>query len=409
MRRLFLNTKNLLTLVLLLSVVFTFNIEVNAQQSSDTLKLIYPIPQDDGNPLNQNNTSGFYLKEPDNITREIVYDPITGQYTFYSKIGDFMYREPHTMSQDVYAKYQSNKSISEYWKERRESAATGADKGNQLIPTIYVGGKVFDKIFGSNTIDIKLQGSADVTFGIKHQRRNDPSKPISKQRTTNFDFDPAMQLSAAAKIGDKIEFKLNYNTESQFSFDQKFTLKYEGDEDDIIQLIEAGNVSMPLSSSLITGTQSLFGIKTKLQFGKTTVTSVISYQESETQNISVSGGALTNEFEIECLDYEENRHFFLSQYFRDNYERALQDLPLVTSDININKIEVWVTNTTSNYENSRNIVAFTDLGEGKEEWIYNDNKVYPTSNIGAQYPDNYSNTKHNDMDYNYLRSKNTVT
>ena len=85
--------------------VFACNINADAQQSGDTLQLIYPIPQDDGNPLNyNNNSSGLYLSDPDNITREVVYDPVTGQYTFYSKIGDFMYREPHTMSRDVYAK-----------------------------------------------------------------------------------------------------------------------------------------------------------------------------------------------------------------------------------------------------------------------------------------------------------------
>ena len=410
MRRLsFKNTGNILTLILLLGVIMPYNVKAQ-NQNVDTLQLIYPIPQDDGNPLNQeNNNSGLYLKEPDNITREVVYDPITGKYTFYSKIGDFMYRDPQSMSQDLYTKYQSNKSINDYWKERRESVSTGADKGNQLIPTIYVGGRAFDKIFGSNTIDIKLQGSADVTFGIKNQRREDPAMTLAQQRTTNFDFDESIQISATAKIGDKIEFKLSYNTESQFTFDNKFTLKYEGDEDDIIQLIEAGNVSMPLSSSLITGTQSLFGIKTKLKFGKTTVTSVVSYQESETQNITVSGGALTNEFEIECLDYEENRHFFLSQYFRDNYERALQNLPLVTSDININKIEVWVTNTTSNYENCRNIVAFTDIAEGKEEWIYNDAKIQPSGHIGAQYPDNGINTLLYNIDTTSVRSLNTVT
>lgn len=402
------NIKYLFALLLIVGAT-TLSFDSKAQ-SSDTLQLRYPIPQDDGDPFNHDkNKSGLYFQEPDNITREIVYDPVTGQYTFYSKIGDFMYRDPQSMSQDLYIKYQNDKSINEYWKERRESVSTGAEKGNQLIPTIYVGGKAFDKIFGSNTIDIKLQGSADVTFGIKSQRRQDPSKTIAQQRTTNFDFDESIQLSASAKIGEKIEFKLNYNTETQFTFDNKLTLKYEGDEDDIIQLIEAGNVSMPLRSSLITGTQSLFGIKTKLQFGKTTITSVISYQESETQNISVSGGALTNEYEIECLDYEENRHFFLSQYFRDNYERALANLPLVTSDININKIEVWVTNTTSNYENSRNIVAFTDLGEGKEEWIYNDSKVQPAGFIGAQYPDDTVNSLLYNMDYNSIRSLNNVT
>lgn len=410
-----LNIKNLYTLLILLSVMM-IGVDVKAEvlpkdaflpQDPDTTNLIYPIPHDDGNPFNQDK-SGLYLNDPENVTREIVYDPVTGQYVFYSKIGDFMYRDPYTLTQEQYIKFQNNKAINDYWKERRESVTSASSTGNQLIPTIYVGGKVFDKIFGSNTIDIKLQGSADVTFGIKNQRRNDPALTISQQRTTNFDFDERIQLSASAKIGEKIEFKLNYNTETQFTFDNKFTLKYEGDEDDIIQLIEAGNVSMPLRSSLITGTQSLFGIKTKLQFGKTSVTSVVSYQESETQNISVSGGSLTNEYEIECLDYEENRHFFLSQYFRENYERALADLPLVTSDININKIEVWVTNTTSNYENCRNIVAFTDLGEGKEEWIYNHN-VHSANIIGAQYPDDTVNTLLYNMDYNSLRSLNNVT
>ena len=401
------NIKHIFTLLLLLSVIVPLSLKA---QTNDSIQLIYPIPQDDGNPTNfENNKSGLFFQEPDNITREIIYDPTTGKYTFYSKIGDFMYKDPYSMDQKQYVEYHSKKSEKAYWKERRESLSGTTGNGNQLIPTIYVGGKAFDKIFGSNTIDIKLQGSADVTLGLKHQRRNDPSLTISQQRTTNFDFDESIQLSAAAKIGEKIEFKLNYNTETQFTFDNKFTLKYEGDEDDIIQLIEAGNVSMPLQSSLITGTQSLFGIKTKLQFGKTSVTSVISYQESETQNISVSGGALTNEYEIECIDYEENRHFFLSQYFRENYERALENLPLVTSDININKIEVWVTNTTSRYENSRNIVAFTDLGEGKEEWIYNDEMVRPSGMIGTQYPDDTVNNLLNNMDYNSLRSLNSVT
>lgn len=400
--------KHIFALLLLVSVIMPLSY-TNAQ-TNDSLQLIYPIPHDDGNPMNHDNyKSGLFFDDPDNVTKEIIYDPTTGKYTFYSRIGDFMYKDPYSMDQKQYLDYYSQKSIKDYWKERREAVSAGSGNGSQLIPTIYVGGKAFDKIFGSNTIDIKLQGSADVTFGIKHQRRNDPSLTIHQQRTTNFDFDESIQLSAAAKIGEKIEFKLNYNTETQFSFDNKFTLKYEGDEDDIIQLIEAGNVSMPLRSSLITGTQSLFGIKTELQFGKTSITSVISYQESETQNISVSGGALTNEYEIECLDYEENRHFFLSQYFRENYERALENLPLVTSDININKIEVWVTNTTSNYENSRNIVAFTDLGEGKEEWIYNDEKVRSAGIIGTQYPDDTVNSLLYDMDYNSIRSLNSVT
>ena len=364
--------------------------------------------QSGDDPFGQGEQTGIQLKDPENITRTIEYDPVTGQYVFVSKIGDFTYRDPYTMTQQQYSDFVQKQAIKDYWKDRRESSM-GNSNGNSLIPPIYVGGKVFDKIFGSNTIDIKLQGSADVTFGVKYQRRHDPSLTVAQQKTTNFDFNENIQLSASAKIGEKIQFKMSYNTKTQFSFENKFTLKYEGDEDDILQLIEAGNVSMPLQSTLITGTQSLFGFKTKLKFGKTTVTAIASYQESETQNIAVSGGALTQEFELEAIDYEENRHFFLSQYFREHYESALATLPTVTSDINITKIEVWVTNTNSNYENCRNIVAFTDLGEGKEEWIYNTNKVHPNFYYGDAYPNNTANTLVQSMDTTQIRNLNTVT
>lgn len=360
------------------------------------------------NTPNQGEETGIILKEPSNVTRTIQYDPITGQYVFVSKIGDFTYSDPVYMTQQQYSDYVKNKAVKDYWKDRRESAIGNSD-GNALIPPIYVGGKVFDRIFGSNTIDIKLQGSADVTFGIKYQRRRDPSLTVAQQKVTNFDFNENIQLSASAKIGERITFKMSYSTKTQFSFENKFSLKYEGGEDDILQLLEAGNVSMPLQSTLITGTQSLFGIKTKLKFGKTTVTAIASYQESETQNIAVNGGSLTQDFEIECLDYEENKHFFLSQYFRDHYEDALATLPTVTSDINITKIEVWVTNTNSNYENCRNIVAFTDLGEGKDEWIYNHNKVSPTSYLTGEFPSNYANNLMTNMDTTQIRNINTVT
>ena len=369
---------------------------------------VMALAQDYNDPYGQGNTTGITLHDPDNITRTIEYDPLTGQYVFVSKIGDFTYRDPVYMTAEQYSDFVTKQSINNYWKDRRESSM-GNSNGNSLIPPIFIGGKVFEKIFGSNTIDIKLQGSADVTFGVKYQRRRDPSLTIAQQRTTNFDFNENIQISASAKIGERIQFKMSYNTRTQFSFENKLTLKYEGDEDDILQLLEAGNVSMPLQSTLITGTQSLFGFKTKLKFGKTTVTAIASYQESETQNIAVRGGALTQEFELEAIDYEENRHFFLSQYFRDHYEEALASLPTVTSSINITKIEVWVTNTNSNYENCRNIVAFTDLGEGKDDWIYNHDKVHPSYISTKYYPDNTSNDLLTNIDTTQIRDLNTVT
>ena len=373
----------------------------------DTTKLIYPIPVPTGNPmLDLNNQSPFYLNDPDNFQTEIIYDPLTGQYTFKRRIGQFYYDTPTTLTQSEYLDYQNRRGIQQYWKERRSQNSRATTNGSSIIPPMFIGGKAFETIFGSNTIDIRPQGSVDLTFGFKHSFRDDPSLTARRKRHNDFVFEQDIQLNVMAKIGDKINFNINKNTKATFNYQDKLALKYQGKEDEIIQLLEAGNVSFPLNSTLITGTQQLFGLKSRLKFGNTTISSIVSYQESESQNITVQGGAQTNEFELSCLDYEENRHFFLSQYFRDQYEAALSTLPTVTSSVNITKIEVWITNTNTSTQNTRNILALNDLGEGKDNWIYNP-QISPTNS--QVYPRNAANNLLTRMDTTQIRSISTVT
>ncbi len=373
----------------------------------DTTKVIYPIPVSTGNPFDDlNNQSPLYLRDPDNFETEIIYDPVTGQYTFKRRIGQFYYDTPSTLTQSEYFEYQNRKGIQEYWKERRSQNARSTTNGSSIIPPMFIGGKAFETIFGSNTIDIRPQGSVDLTFGFKHSFRDDKSMTERRKRHNEFVFDQDIQLNVMAKIGDKINFNINKNTKATFNYQDKLDLKYQGKEDEIIQLLEAGNVSFPLNSTLITGTQQLFGIKSKLKFGNTTISSIVSYQESESQNITVQGGAQANEFSLSCLDYEENRHFFLSQYFRDQYEAALATLPTVTSSINITKIEVWITNTNTSTQNTRNILALNDLGEGANAWIYSD-EVSPTNS--KVFPRNAANNLLTRMDTTQIRGISTVT
>ena len=374
----------------------------------DSNKVIYPIPVNSGNPIEDlQNHSPLYLNDPSNFNTEIIYDPLTRQYTFKRRIGDFYYDIPTTLTESEYLEYQNRKGIQEYWKERRNQNARSSTDGNSIIPPMFIGGKGFETIFGSNTVEIRPQGSVDLTFGLKHTYRDDPSRSELWKRHTDFVMDMDIQLNVIAKIGDKINFNINKNTKATFNYQDKLDLKYQGKEDEIIQLLEAGNVSFPLNSTLITGTQQLFGVKTKLKFGKTTVSGIVSYQESESQNITVQGGAQTNEFNMSCLDYEENRHFFLSQFFRDQYEAAMSTLPTVTSSINITKIEVWVTNTNTTTQNTRNILALTDLSEGKRSWIYNP-EITPTSD-GKLNPRNAANDLLTRMDTMQIRNISNVT
>ena len=352
-------------------------------------------------------SSPLFLKNPSNIKTNVEYDPVTRQYYYTYKVGNETYRIPTTYSFNEYQEQDMQSILQDYWKGRSEAAGINNSKG--VIPQIHIPGKFFETIFGNNTVDIRPQGTAQISFGIVSNRRDDPMLTTRQRRQTNFDFDEKIQMNVIAKIGDKIEFKINYNTQATFDFENKLKLKYEGKEDEIIQLIEGGDVNMPLNTTLIKGTESLFGIKAKLRFGRLTITALYSQQKSETKSITVQGNAQTTKFRLRADEYEDNRHFFLAQYFRDNYTNALKSLPIINSSVNILKIEIWVTNVGAAVTENRNIVAFQDLGEFDP---YNQNQFH--GNPGHEKPTNLSNNLFarlmpNAADSAKVRNVNTVS
>lgn len=365
--------------------------------------LKFNFPDYSGSPTQTNHP--LFLNKPSNVSQEVEYDPITNTYIIKNNIGSIRYRDPMTMTFEEYYQYELDQSLRNYWKERSDANDGGARKSG--IPQLVIPGDAFETIFGSNVIDIRPQGSAELIFGVKANRRDDPALDVKQRSYANFDFDMKIQMNVMAKVGDKINFGVNYNTEAMFEFDNKMKLAYEGKEDEIIQLIEAGDVTLPLNGTLITGSQALFGIKTKLKFGNATITSIFSQQKSESQTISVSGGAQTNDFFIKADQYEENRHFFLSQYFYDNFNKSMSKLPVISSPVNINKIEVWVTTIGAATQENRNIVALQDLGE--RDSIYNKAIIYPNF-ATPPWPDNQSNSLLlSTLDRASLRNINTVS
>ena len=361
------------------------------------------VPNPANNPLEEEFYTPFHLNTPPSLTREIEYDPKTNSYTFQNKIGSTPYGPAASMDVKEYISYDLQQEIKNYWREKGATYVSGPNRrgGGGLIPQLRVGGDVFETIFGSNVIDIRPAGNVILKFGVKHSNNRNPNITERMRKHTDFDFDAKIQLSLTAKIGDKINFNLNYNTESNFDFDNKMKLKYEGKEDDILQLLEFGDVTMPLTSSLITGSQTLFGLKAGLKFGKLNITAVASETSSEKQTINVSGGAQTQDFYFGADEYEDNRHFFIAQYFRDNYNHAMSTLPLISSNIVITKIEVWRTNIGAAVTENRNVVAFTDLGESSPS-----NSRFWGSGV---YPNNGSNNLFSVVDSSQIRDISQVT
>ena len=328
--------------------------------------LQYPFEDQSGlDPLYYTNNAPLKLKDPNNIKTTVTYNPDSSTYEVTQKIGNKLdYRAPTYLTQEEYEYYSLKKSIREYWRQREHAESLTQDRGNKnLIPPIKINSEKFDRIFGGGTIDIRPQGSAELIFGININKTNNPALPERQRRISTFDFDEKIQLNVIGKIGEKLKLTTNYNTESTFEWENQMKLEYTGFEDEIIKKIEAGNVNFGLNTSLITGSQSLFGIKTQLQFGRLTVTSVASQARGKKSEINVTKGAQLSTFDVTADNYEANKHFFLSQYFYSHYDLALANFPAVNSAVNITRIEVWVTNRTGAVDNTRNIVAQADLGE----------------------------------------------
>jgi cell surface protein SprA len=387
---------------------FGLNFQLPDTSSEKHVELKYPFKEDPLLPSSDmGKISPLFLKNPSNISSNIEYDPESNTYTFSEKVGKFNYRPTTYMTFDEYRQFELNEAKRYYWQERRLSESTGTR--TSFIPSFKIGGEAFDKVFGTNTINIIPQGSAELIFGFNLSRIDNPTLSEKLRKTPSFTFEEKIQMNVTGSIGDKMKLGLNYNTEATFEFENKTKIEYAGKEDEIIKKIEAGNVSLPLTGSLITGSQSLFGLKTELQFGKLSVTSIFSQQEGETSVIDVQGGAQLSEFQVSVDDYDANRHFFLSQYFKDNYDRSLQNLPVINTGVNITKIEVWVTNKTSNFEYSRNVVALMDLAEGVPN-IFSGHFTQTPGERGTN-PRNELNTQYREMTtiYNNIRDINLVT
>jgi cell surface protein SprA len=338
-----------------------------------TRKSILKLKDDTGIPWESKQKAPLFLDKPSNYKSTVVYNPDKNEYIIYEKIGALNYRTPMHMSPEEFRKYEYSRAMREYWDSRISGSQAGFR--SSLIPQIEIGGAAFDKIFGSNTINIVPQGSAELIFGINISKTQNPTLPVKLQTIPTFDFKEKIQMNVTGTIGDKMTLGVNYNTDAMFEFENRTKLQYAGKEDEILKKVEAGDVTLPLTGTLITGSYSLFGLKTEMQFGKLTVTTVLSQQKGQSSVIQAKGGAQLTDYEIYADDYEANRHFFLSQYFRDTYDDALKNLPIVSSGINIERIEVWVTNKSSSFEDAsnRNIVAFMDLGESSKHIF---NKVF---------------------------------
>lgn len=340
------------------------------------------------------------LRRPDNLQYQVEYNDSLDRYLIGNKMGNVWISTPIILTPVEYLAWTEKNERNAFYRKQNNEIFLSKGKEKFDFSDLHFDLGPAEKIFGPGGVRIRTQGTAELKFGITKKNIDNPSLPIHNRKTTMINFDEKINLNVNGKVGDKMNLNLNYNTDATFDYDaQNLKLKYDGKEDEIIKLVEAGNVSFPSNSSLIKGASSLFGIRTDMQFGKLKLQTVLSQKKSASKSVSAKGGTQLTPFEINVADYEENRHFFLSFYFRDHYDGWMQRLPNLTTGITINRVEVWVTNKTGNTNNTRNIIALADLGENRRV----SNPMWTTG--GLQVPSNKANTEYETMVGQYAAAR----
>ena len=339
------------------------------------------------------------LQRPDNMKYEVVYNDTLNRFVIGNRMGNTWLSAPIMLTPEEYNSWTEMNERSAFFRKKNDEIYQTKGKEKFDFSDMHFDLGPAEKIFGPGGIRVRTQGSAELKLGMNKKSIDNPSLPIRNRKTTMMNFDEKINLNVNGKVGDKVNMNLNYNTDATLDYDaQNMKLKYDGKEDEIIKLVEAGNVSFPSNSSLIKGASSLFGVRTDMQFGKLKLQMVASQKKSASKSVSSKGGVQLTPFEINVADYEENRHFFLSRYFRNHYDEWMQKLPNLVTGITINRVEIWVTNKSGTTANTRNIVALTDLGEASK--ISN-----PMWTATGQVPSNRANTEYQAMTTQYVAAR----
>ena len=339
------------------------------------------------------------LQRPDNMKYDVVYNDTLNRFVIGNRMGNTWLSAPIMLTPEEYNSWTEMNERSAFFRKKNDEIYQAKGKEKFDFSDMHFDLGPAEKIFGPGGIRVRTQGSAELKLGMNKKSIDNPSLPIRNRKTTMMNFDEKINLNVNGKVGDKVNMNLNYNTDATLDYDaQNMKLKYDGKEDEIIKLVEAGNVSFPSNSSLIKGASSLFGVRTDMQFGKLKLQMVASQKKSASKSVSSRGGVQLTPFEINVADYEENRHFFLSRYFRNHYDEWMQKLPNLVTGITINRVEIWVTNKSGTTANTRNIVALTDLGEASK--ISN-----PMWTATGLVPSNSANNEYQAMTTQYVAAR----
>lgn len=273
-------------------------------------------------------------ERPKSVKRSVTFDSSMTYVSFSEAVDKTDIVLPAVVDFETYIQLRLEFQTRELWKStilsRYKPEKEKEFGAIELDVPFKIKSKTFTRIFGSDRIGLRVTGNISFDLsGRTEERSGSAISAVESQNTFSPRFRQQQQFTVEGKIGDKVTVSVEQNSEAVTDIENTLKLRYDGDEDEIVQKIEAGNISLSLPSTkyVIFGgsNQGLFGLKTQMKMGNFHMTAIASLEKGQQQELSISGSSQSSKTVIKDTDFIKNQYFFIDHDFRNHYEKGFSD------------------------------------------------------------------------------------
>ncbi len=268
-------------------------------------------------------------KTPRTIKRDVDIDSTGSEVTVEEQAFDVYLHQPATYSLSDYTRYCLDKNLDVIWQNYKVKDISGErierkrGKGIEIAIPVKIRSRAFQTIFGGDQVSLSVTGQINIRGGFRHEKRSQVKTAINRGSDYNFKMEQTQRFRVQGNIGDKVTVSVDQDSERPFDFENTVKLDYKGYDDEIIQSIQAGNISLSLPATRFVSfsgkNSGLFGIKAEAQVGNFHLTTIASQEKGENKKLTISGGAEEGEYKIQDYNYMKGVYFFVDHTYRDNY------------------------------------------------------------------------------------------
>ncbi|RKX27371.1 MAG: cell surface protein SprA [Candidatus Zixiibacteriota bacterium] len=237
------------------------------------------------------------------LSRELLFNP-TLQYarfddqslTFVSSYGREQKLVPISVDAEQYMSYRLEyRRLKQRDKLFRNTIRAAQQGEGRKGLSIGVGlPKRFDQMFGEGGANLHVQGYRKITFSGRSQWDDAAKSSIHQQsKFPSLNMEQISRFDISGTIGSKITVNVQQDNQTDIPLANRLILRYKGDDDDILQVVDAGNTNLSLPNTQFVGYSSsvrgLFGFKTAAKLGNFRITAIASQEKGSSESAVVSG------------------------------------------------------------------------------------------------------------------------